>query len=70
MVKPRRSLAGRHLWSAALRGLRGFWEVTDGSFVGAVVLTRIAPAGEGEFIAVNRVQHPGYGEDVNALPIP
>ncbi len=51
-----------------ITGAFGYY--TDGSFGGAVVLTRIAPANEGEFIAVNRVQHPGYGEDVNALPIP
>lgn len=44
-----------------------FGYYTDGSFGGGVIIE--APAGA-QLIAIARVQHPGAGEDYNAVPIP
>jgi hypothetical protein len=46
-----------------------FGYYTDGSFGGAVVIEANAANPTAQFIAIARVQHPGAGEDYNAVPV-
>jgi hypothetical protein len=60
---------------ASALGLNGmnpgeFGYYTDGSFGGAVIVEAGAANPTAEFIAIVRVQHPGAGEDYNAVPVP
>jgi hypothetical protein len=47
-----------------------FGYYTDGSFGGAVTIEADATNPTAKFIAIARVQHPGAGEDYNAVPVP
>lgn len=61
-------LAGALGQSGMLPGAFGYY--TDGTFGGAVKLVANAANPTAQFIGINRVQHPGAGEDVNAVPVP
>jgi len=62
--------------NANLAGVLGFGNMVDGAFgyyndntFGAGVILKAHPDNpNAEFIAINRTQHPGAGEDVNAVP--
>lgn len=61
--------------SAGALGLAGmvpgeFGYYTDGTFGGSVLIEADASNPNAKFIAIARVQHPGYGEDYNAVPVP
>jgi len=47
-----------------------FGYYTDGSFGGSVIAEADASNPTAKFIAIVRVQHPGAGEDYNAVPVP
>jgi len=47
-----------------------FGYYTDGSFGGAVIIEAHPDNPTAKFIAISRVQHPGAGEDYNAVPVP
>ena len=47
-----------------------FGYYTDGTFGGAVTIEADAANPTAKFIAIARVQHPGAGEDYNAVPAP
>lgn len=47
-----------------------FGYYNDGSFGGGVIIEAHTDNPTAEFIAIARVQHPGAGEDYNAVPIP
>lgn len=60
--------------SAGALGLAGmvageFGYYTDGSFGGGVIIEAHSDNPTAKFIAVNRVQHPGAGEDYNGISI-
>jgi len=56
------------LGAAGMRpGSFGYY--TDNSTGGAVILEADASNPTAKFIAISRVQHPGAGEDANALPV-
>lgn len=47
-----------------------FGYYTDGSFGGAVIVEAASSNPNAKIIAIVRVQHPGAGEDYNAVPVP
>jgi hypothetical protein len=47
-----------------------FGYYTDNTFGGAVVIEADAANPAAKFIAIARVQHPGAGEDYNAVAVP
>jgi hypothetical protein len=62
------SLASALGQNGMLPGSFGYY--TDGTFGGAVTLAANSANPGAEFIGIVRVQHPGAGEDVNAVPVP
>jgi len=42
----------------------------DGSFGAGIIVSAHSDNPTAEFIAINRTQHPGAGEDVNAVATP
>lgn len=75
LVIPAKSKANTN---ASLAGVLGFGNMVDGAFgyyqdgtFGAAVTLKAAPANPtAQFIAINRVQNPGAGEDANAVATP
>lgn len=70
-----KSKANSDASAAGALGLNGmvsgeFGYYTDGSFGGGVIIEAHADNPTAKFIAIARVQHPGAGEDYNAVPIP
>jgi len=62
------SLAGALGASGMVAGAFGYY--TDNTSGGGVIIEADASNPTAKFIAIARVQHPGAGEDVNALPVP
>jgi hypothetical protein len=62
------SLAGALSGAGMVSGAFGYY--TDNTAGGGVILKAGAANPTAKFIAIDRVQHPGAGEDVNALPVP
>lgn len=62
------STAGALSGAGMVPGAFGYY--TDNTSGGGVILQAAAANPTAKFIAINRVQHPGAGEDVNALPVP
>ena len=62
------SLAGALGAAGMVPGSFGYY--TDNTAGGAVILEAAAANPTAEFIAINRVQNPGAGEDANAVPAP
>lgn len=72
---PAQSKANTDASTAGALGLGGmktgsFGYYTDGSFGGSVIIRAAAANPTAKFIAIVRVQHPGAGEDYNAVAIP
>lgn len=62
------SLAGALGQNGMVAGEFGYY--TDGTFGGAVIIEAHADNPTATFIAIARVQHPGAGEDYNAVAVP
>jgi len=62
------SLAGVLGSPGMVSGAFGYY--TDGSFGAGIIIKAHSDNPNAEFIAINRTQHPGAGEDVNAVATP